>query len=277
MAETFASPEGHLRHRRHHLPQAGQALRRRPAAVLRRPGQEGQLPGRRLGPLRQPRRATTRWTCGSTCPSAGWPTRSGWTRPGVPEARAPAADQGRRSPWSCSTGPRPRGCRAGWSWPTPATASRGRSATAWPQRGPALHRRRHRRDGRLHRGAALGSRPRPPAAGGRPRTRPRLAEGSPRPVSLRELAEQDAAAEGDLARGDQGEAVGPVRLAAGLAGRRLGDGRLRRGRADLAADRGAGRRQDQVRLQQPAGGHEPDARRSGCGRAAGRWSRAISR
>ena len=45
MAETFASPDGHLRHRRHHLPQAGQALRRRPAAVLRRPGQEGQLPG----------------------------------------------------------------------------------------------------------------------------------------------------------------------------------------------------------------------------------------
>ena len=81
-------PRGDLRHRRHQLPQAGQALRRRPAAVLRRPGQEGQLPGRRLGPLRQPRRATTRWPCGSTCPSAGWATRSGWTRPACPRTSA---------------------------------------------------------------------------------------------------------------------------------------------------------------------------------------------
>ena len=118
---------------------------------------------------------------------------------------------------------------------------------------------------------------RPEGTGGRPRRRPRLAEGSPRPVSLKELAAADAAAEGDLARGDQGEAVGPLRLAAGLAGRRLGHGRVRRRRADLAADRGAGRRQAEVRLQQPAGRTRAGCGRSGCGRAAGRWSRATSR
>ena len=61
------------------------------------------------------------------------------------------------------------------------------------------------------------------ATGGRPQKRHRLAEGSPRPVSLKELAGADAAAEGDLAGGDQGADVGPVRLAAGLAGARLGD------------------------------------------------------
>src|SRR5512144_2574333 len=41
----------------------------------------------------------------------------------------------------------------------------------------------------------------------------------------------DAAAEGDLARGDQGEAVGAVRLAAGLAGFGLGHRAVRLGRA----------------------------------------------
>jgi SRSO17 transposase len=38
MAETFADPEGRLRHRRHHLPRAGPALRRGPAPALRGPG-----------------------------------------------------------------------------------------------------------------------------------------------------------------------------------------------------------------------------------------------
>ena len=97
------------------------------------------------------------------------------------------------------------------------------------------------------------------ATGGRPRKRHRLAEDSPRPVSLKELAGADAAAEGDLARGDQGADVraGSPGCGSGRAGG-WATGRVRRGRADLAADRGAGRRQDQVRLQQPAGGHQPD-------------------
>ena len=144
----------------------------------------------------------------------------------------------------------------------------------------AVHRRRHRRDGRLHRGAAVGV-----AGAGRPARRDRRAAAHAAPAG-RGLApagepegagRRDAAAEGDLARGDQGEAVGPLRLAAGLARRRLGHGRVRRGRADLAADRAAGRRQAEVRLQQPAGRTRRDCGRSGCGRAAGRWSRATSR
>ena len=55
LAADLRQPRRDLRLRRHQLPQAGDAFRRRPAAVLRGPGQEGQLPGRPLGPLRQPR------------------------------------------------------------------------------------------------------------------------------------------------------------------------------------------------------------------------------
>jgi len=46
----------------------------------------------------------------------------------------------------------------------------------------------------------------------------------------------DAEAGGDLARGDQGADAGPIRLAAGLAGRRLEDRRVRRRRAVLVVD-----------------------------------------
>ena len=60
------------------------------------------------------------------------------------------------------------------------------------------------------------------ATRGRPQKRHRLAEGSPRPISLKELAATHAAAEGDVAGGDEGADVGPVRLAAGLAGPGLG-------------------------------------------------------
>src|SRR5262249_38643367 len=56
--------------------------------------------------------------------------------------------------------------------------------------------------------------------------------------------------------GDQGEAVGPLRLAAGLARAGVAAGRVRPRRAGLAADRGAGRRHAQVRLLEPAAGHE---------------------
>src|SRR3954449_2266026 len=52
MAEAFADPGGIFVV---DDTQAGPALRRRPASALRRPGQEGQLPVRRLGPLRRPR------------------------------------------------------------------------------------------------------------------------------------------------------------------------------------------------------------------------------
>src|SRR4051794_12162196 len=48
---------------------------------------------------------------------------------------------------------------------------------------------------------------------------------------------QDIPAEGDVARGDQGEVVGPFRLVAGVAGGGMGHGRMRGRRADLAANR----------------------------------------
>src|SRR5262249_24353969 len=63
-----------------------------------------------------------------------------------------------------------------------------------------------------------------------------------------------AAAAQDLARGDQGEVVGPLRLAAGLAGPRLADRGLRGGSAAVAADRGAGQRRNPVRAVEPAAG-----------------------
>jgi len=59
--------------------------------------------------------------------------------------------------------------------------------------------------------------------GGRPRKRPRLAEGSRRPVSLKDLAAATKLHK-VTAGGDQGETGGALRLAAGLAGRRLGHG-----------------------------------------------------
>ena len=83
--------------------------------------------------------------------------------------------------------------------------------------------------------------------------------------------------QGDLARGDQGEAVGEVRLGPRLAGSGLGARWLRRRRADLAVDRGAGRRQDPVSPSRTCRRTRVGSRRFGSGRAAGRWSKATSR
>ena len=88
-----------------------------------------------------------------------------------------------------------------------------------------LHRRGNRRDGRLHRTSGVG-----PAGAGRPAGRDRRATPHAAPTASQlaptgqpqGLGRSDAVAEGDLARGDQGEAVGPFRLAAGLAGPRAG-------------------------------------------------------
>ena len=66
-----------------------------------------------------------------------------------------------------------------------------------------------RADGR-HRAAARGS-------------GHRLAEGSPRPVSLKELAARTPRRKVTWREGTKGKLSGPVRLAAGLAGPGLGD------------------------------------------------------
>src|SRR5437763_13609288 len=62
--------------------------------------------------------------------------------------------------------------------------------------------------------------------------------------------------ESDVAGRDQGEAVGPLPLCPGLAGAGLGGGRVCLRRTAQAVDRGASRRQDPVRLLEPAGGDE---------------------
>ena len=101
-----------------------------------------------------------------------------------------------------------------------------------------------------------------PSRGGRPRTRHCLAEDSPRPASLKDLASTAAAPGDHLASRDQGGPDGQVLLDSRLAGAGLGHRRLRRGRADLAADRGASRRADQICLLEPAGGDVEGAGRA---------------
>lgn len=59
----------------------------------------------------------------------------------------------------------------------------------------------------------------------------------------------------DVASGHQGAFERPVCVAARLAGLRLEDGRMRRGRTPLAFDRAARRRLGPLWLQQPAGQH----------------------
>ena len=91
LAGPWPAP-GDLRPRRYRLPQAGQALRRCATPILRPTGQEGQLPGGRHGPLRQPRGAFPRGV-GCSCPSPGPtpPAHGAGRRPGgIP----PRADQG---------------------------------------------------------------------------------------------------------------------------------------------------------------------------------------
>ena len=142
---------------------------------------------------------------------------------GRARGRAAAADQGADRPGAARPGPRRGAGRQGGRWPTPATASPGRSATAWQSGGcttssgvtdemvvfteeptvgvaPA---------GRPTGGAGRRTR-RPPGRGLAPAGQP---EGAGR---------ADAAAEVTWREGTKGPMTGQVRLAAGLAGRRAG-------------------------------------------------------
>ena len=109
--------------------------------------------------------------------------------------------------------------------PVVADAGYGVSEDVPRRPGPArvaLHRRGHRRDGRLHRGAAVG-RPgrrhrRPPADAAPPGRGPAPAGRPQGPGGA------DAAAKSDVAGGDQGADVGPVRLAAASGRARAGHG-----------------------------------------------------
>ena len=101
-----------------------------------------------------------------------------------------------------------------------------------------------------------------PSRGGRPRTRHCLAEDSPRPASLKDLASRLPRQEMTWRRGTKGDPDGQVLLDEGWAGAGLGHRRPRRCRPDLAADRGASRWADQVCLLEPAGGDVEGAGRA---------------
>ena len=76
--------------------------------------------------------------------------------------------------------------------------------------------------------------------------------------SMHSQSDSDRKPKGELARGDQGEVGGEVHLGSRLAGPGLGTGRLCGSRANLAVDRGTGRRPDPVCLLEFAGGHQSD-------------------
>ena len=176
--QNVCDPARDLRHRRHQLPQAGQALRRRPAAVLRGAGQEGQLPGRRLGPLRQPQ-GHYPLAMRLYLPESWLGDPERLDKAGVPASSPPDGRPRGRSPWSCSTRSGARGCPASSSWPTPATASRRSSATGWRRAG--LYYIVGVTDEMVVFTAEPAWVMPSPAERGRPRKRPRLAEDHPRP------------------------------------------------------------------------------------------------
>ena len=128
MAETFASPAGHLRHRRHQLPQAGQAS---PSAC------SGSTAGPRArGPTaRSPPRSTT------SRPKGHYPLAMRLYLPGGLAGRRRAARQGRRARGGAA------GADQGADRPGAARPGAGRGA-ARPARGG---RRRLRRLGAVPR------------------------------------------------------------------------------------------------------------------------------
>ena len=102
MAKTFASPEGIFVFDDTSFPKQG----KHSVGVQRQycgPGQEGQLPGRPVGPLRQPHGPLPRWRMRLFLPESWIEVSERLDEAGVPEAFRRSNDQGRRSPWSCST------------------------------------------------------------------------------------------------------------------------------------------------------------------------------
>ena len=152
------------------LPQEGDRLGRRAAAVVRPARQGRELPGRRLPGLRQ-RLPSTPWsTSGSTCPGSGPRTEAPQEVSVSPRTSATA--RGTSWPWRCSSAAARRCRTAGspattrWAAPRGSAGSwpRGTSDTCWPcrrTRASATWRPSRRRTG----GTAVGPRFRSAACG----------------------------------------------------------------------------------------------------------------
>ena len=127
-----------LDHRRNELPQSRGPLGGRATPVLRRVGQEGQLPDRRQpAPRRRGRAApASRWPGGSTCPRAGPGTRS------VASVRASRRRSSTAAssiwPWDSSTRRWAGRCPPGSCSPTRRTAAASSGGRPCAQRGLLL-------------------------------------------------------------------------------------------------------------------------------------------
>ena len=150
-------PRGDLRHRRYRLPQAGQALRRRPASILRPTGQAGQLPGRRHAPLCQPRGAFPGGAAALPARSPGPVPRDGSRRPASPSDTAGERTKGEIA-LELLDQVRGEGLLPGRLVVTDCglRGLPGRSARGWSGGGCPTSRG-VAGDGRLHRGARVGA------------------------------------------------------------------------------------------------------------------------
>jgi SRSO17 transposase len=101
-----------------------------------------------------------------------------------------------------------------------------------------------------------------PRGAHRPRSRPRLAKGSPEPVTPAELAAHTPLRRVTWRQGTKGPLSARFAWLRVTAGLRLEGGRLRRGRTPLAFNRAARGRFGPLRLQQPAGQHPALNRRA---------------
>ena len=237
---------------RHRAGEAGPALGRGEAAVLRPARQAGQLPGAGLadpGPGRGAGRASA---CGCSCPRTGAPTPGGARPRACPRPSATGRSGGSR--WTRSTASWPPAPGSAACWPTPSTARRPSSATASSERrllcavGILPTQKVYPAD------VTLAYPARKPT--GRPRKHPVPSAAS---VAAAELIEAPAGGVPHhlVADRHQGPAPGRVRRAAGAGGRRAGRraGPAPAGRGGVARRRAPRHRRAKVLPGEPPGRH----------------------
>ena len=248
---------GDLCHRRYRLPQARQALRRCATSILRPIGQEGQLPSRRHGPLRQSQRAFPRGACGCSCPSPGRAPRSDSRKPVSLRNTTPERTKGQIALELLDQ------VRGEELLPGNVVITDAGYGVSQPFREGLEQRELFYIAGVTAEMVVFTEEPRWDWPEGRPAravpgSRPRLADDNPRPVSLKSLAECLPRHKVTWREGTKGKLSAKFAWVRVWPGQDWARRRLCRCRADLAVDRGAGRRPDPVRLLEFAGGHQPD-------------------